>query len=838
MFVNYQIYLNKWKIGLFFLENFLYKKVKLKRKNAHLIMAAETSRPTKREFWIEPGSNDRNLFDFISKELPDHNIRNLEKCPEKTPDSLRNILQKKKIRRNRTLEGVVQFFQTSSKQNIAERVYSFHNVSIIQKSKIRGTSIPSSAHIILSHEDKKTPKIVFFSEGYASHHNYFSTTWTQQMLNEPNEIRVSLKKSGEQVKLFHFPLGTDLRTHFGPYLLGTKGSFNQKNSPYIQKAIKYLQPDEQNIARFLDRYQLSTIFMEMMVGDQHVFRNPENTPAFYVHGMRKLDGAAVDPNEMMNRFQNGISPMTMQPIPRPGVFLYSSWREFLEDYPNFREKPMYAQEEGVYARSSDGTSIKFKFPEYLVLREMRQSRVGPIMTTDTALSYVNAMFPDMSKKSPDIPIMKVLDVSQQLKIKYARWIREWNLHWTRLKIMNKDRAEKIFAGDFVGELDFFVASVSLRCSENAGDEEEKKLLKQLQHLRPVVYLLMLTGPPGSGKSTQISKILDSAYGANSYIWLTQDVLGTRKILVEKVLEFATWTSTQKPGIYIVVVDRCNPDGASRHRILDEIRNGMSKSLDAPIIWTQHCMLPLPDDPLETLTQRVMLRENHPSLRPDMGIITIAEIIFDHFLNVLEPPLDSINLFIEPGPPESFVKTSENFQMSIPKNVRSKKKERNTMFVGISVFDELPTILLKLTQNRFEIRNSVLHSTLQYFGKNGFKEFVERERDKQNIIECRIYEMCFSRNCQQILGSILGIFVDEEEYGVAGCMVVWSPLTEIGDKKIYHITTHLKNKHSNPFDSNKVLENGDIPFGWNENGKLIWFTEPVPLLHCYGGFATK
>ena len=321
--------------------------------------------------------------------------------------------------------------------------------------------------------------------------------------------------------------------------------------------------------------------------------------------------------------------------------------------------------------------------------------------------------------------------------------------------------------------------------------------------------------------------------------MTQDVVGSRKAIVDNVLAFANWTSSREPGIYIVVVDRCNPDGSSRQRILDEIRHDYPRNFDAPIMWTQHCMLPLPDNVMETLTKRVMLRENHPSLGPDIGIITIAEIIRDHFLSVLEPPLDSIDLFIEEGPPGEYIRNLGEYNLPIRKNA-IKKKKITKVYAGIVVFDEIMSPIVNAKS--FGIWKKTLHCTLHYFGKNGIENLAKSD----DPIDTRIYELCFTQKIQKVSGYILGFFMDED-LGVAGYMVQWNPLTDIGDDKIYHITTHLKNKNSNAFDSNKILTTGVcgeslIPLttkniGWPKNGVLFWFREKISLTKCYAGFAT-
>jgi hypothetical protein len=788
------------------------------------------------EYWCE--GDPKQFMSSLPKEL---RFGNLSHPYPSYPKNLRDLLQQKKIRRTRTLDGVVRVSNTIA--------YSFHTVVVIMKGRLRGTSTPTAIHLIMKH----TPwtEIVFYAEGYSSHHNYFSNQWTSEMFDARDlQICATIKKSGEHIKLFHFQENSELRKHLGPYLVVSKGSFNQRSS-YIQKALTYLKKCEENLVNFLDEFQVETMFFEMMVGDQHVFSNSPDTPAFYVHAIRTHNDTKLLPNSTSHSW---VRNDVIQGVPVVGT--YESWIAFLEAYGRMKDDPKYSKEEGLYAHEhSTGTAIKFKFPRYLALREMRQSRFGPMHTMDTSYAYMDAMFPNMFEKLrhlvEEYPAIRHLDVSEERKMQYARWIRGWSLHWANLKTFEPDRAGKILGGDFVDELSQFVESV---CD---GVFDEVEIVAKLARYRPVVYLIMLTGPPGSGKSTQMSQILEGNYGPDSFVWFTQDLLGTRINLVNNVVDFANWTSKRdtpngawerQNGIYIVVVDRCNPNRCSRQRLMDEIRSKLGKptAQNDPLIWTQHCALPLPKNPLETLTKRVMLRKNHPSLTPDMGIISIAEIIDEHFLKSFEPPLTSTDSVIFPS--KQLVRSVKYYErLRIPKNAVVAKNKRSVTYAGIVVFGDLDKVapIEDVEVSTFEIHKTIVHTTLHYFGKNP----VETLKNSDDPSNKRIYELCFdNQKVENITGRILGHYIDAD-LGVAGHLVLWDPLIEVGDTRIYHITTHLKNKESKPFDSNKVLSRTDtdghtVPLSvsdvgvWDNHGKITWHVEVISLTRGCPGFATS
>lgn len=805
------------------------------------------------EYWCD--GDPKQFMASLPKEL---RFNSLAHPDPNYPKNLRDILHQKRLRRARTLDGVVCVSATIA--------YSFHTVVVINKSKTRGTATPTSIHLIMKH----TPwtEIVFYAEGYASHHNYFSANWTSDMFAANDlQILATIKKSGEQIKLFRFHENSELREHLGPYLVGSKGSFNQQ-SPYVQKAVTRLRKDHENLVTFLDKHEVETMFLEMMIGDQHVFPNPPDTPAFYVHAIRAQGGVRIPNNAPHSCVSNDV----LQEVPVVGT--YRNWSAFLEAYGRLKGDPMYSMEEGLYAHeSSTGTAIKFKFPRYLAFREMRQSRFGPMHTLDTAYAYLDAMVPDMSTKLSDLvsdyPAVRNLDVTQEQKIDYARLIREWNLHWANLKTFEPGRAEKILAGDFICELTDFATNV---CSTVSDPQDlsrcEQKLLVGLANSRPVVYLLMLTGPPGSGKSTQVSTMLMQNYGPDSFVWFTQDLLGTRANLVDNVVDFAKWTSEREPGAYVVVVDRCNPDRRSRQRLFEDIRMKLGTAKFAPtaepIIWTQHCALLISKDPLETLTLRVMMREHHPSLTPDFGIISVAEIIDEHFLKSSEPPLNSIDIFRvndvgasqlaifgiagDDFVPNGVVRSIKDYQrIQLAKNTVTKKKKRHITYAGIVVFDELGRLapIDDPVLEQFEIRKTVLHTTLHYFGKN---PVVTLGQNSDDPVDKRICDLCFGGKLNNVTGRLLGHYIDPD-LGVAGYLVRWDPLIEVGDTKVHHITTHLKNKSVNPFDSNKVLVRAapddtaislsvDDIGGWDNHGKITWYRAVVPLTRSYAGFATS
>ena len=106
------------------------------------------------EYWNE--GDAKQFLSSLSKELQFANLMADTKS-ENYPANLRNLLQQKKIRRTRTLDGVIRVDNRVS--------YSFHTVVVIVKSKLRGTSTPTSIHLILKHT-ASIDEIVFYYQRY------------------------------------------------------------------------------------------------------------------------------------------------------------------------------------------------------------------------------------------------------------------------------------------------------------------------------------------------------------------------------------------------------------------------------------------------------------------------------------------------------------------------------------------------------------------------------------------------------------------------------------------------------------------------------------------------
>jgi hypothetical protein len=811
----------------------------------------------RREFW---GASEISK----SSEYRDYNVQNLNFTTAEwvgVSKEVANLLQRRKVYRHRTLDGIVA---------VKEKCYSFHNISVFQKSKFRGTDTPTSVHLILLHSQQCAPKVVFCSLGYASHHNYFSIPWTDELLEDKKSIIVTIKKSGEQIKLFCFPKGSALREDLGTYVLGTKGSFNQK-SPYIEKALQRLQVSTD----FLDCFEVQTMFMEMMIGDEHVYPNPPGTPAFYVHGIRQTDGTMLNLYSTNVDIVTRLSPFDMDVVPFCGTF--DSWTKVMKWFWKKIETNECRGEEGFYAHDRHSSlAIKLKLPEYLIRREMRESRAGPVLSLDYCLSYINVFYPDL-QIGPNM-----FTLSDQQKHFYARWLQSWCNYYALMKQNDPAKAQKIqgtpaggvhppggtaasavhppggipaggvhaslgtqrsvytpCGGTFVHELDNFEKEFR---SESVPVPKEREVMMKVATQCPVTFLILLTGPPGSGKSSRISKILEP-YSCH---WITQDVYGTRKEVVKEVARFSEWVGEQKNnGLYMAVVDRCNPTRASRKLLIDEIR-ACTRSRQVAM-WIQHVNV-LPES-LKTLTLRVMRREGHPTLGPQTGIISVAEIIWDHFLKVLEPAEDAIDIadskfdiLLKRLPDASAFRKCPVRPVSV-----NKRGAPVPIYAGILIFSQMPDPKPLLSSEKYEIlqswnKKTVLHCTLYYFGKNNFGRFLKSVEENPGqplrgptigAVHRQIYNLCFSQELRNVEGKILGFYMSEN-LGVAGYLVQFLDFLKVGDCKVYHITTYLR-AGAQAADSNKVV--GDLKTQMTNSPKFAWFEEPVIITECYPGFAT-
>lgn len=793
------------------------------------------------EYWLS-GTTEK---DFLNSRVPKHykaryalgSLSILQ--VNGMPDDVQKLLSQKRIRRNRTLDGLV--FSNAT-------LYSFHSISVIRKTKLRGTDVPTSVHLIVKHKPKESSganSVVFVSTGYSSHHNYFSMKWTDELLHADNNIRVTLKKSGEQLKIFHFPENgplRQLRQDIGPYVLGTKGSFNQQ-SPYVLKARKALDQRRLELLKFMNDHNIETIFTEMMIGDQHVYKNPEGTPPFFVHGIRDIHGKRLNLFDVT--IQNAVRNCGMDVVGLVNTFhTFQDVLEFFQKELAFSDVGNFYGEEGFYAHDDIVGAVKFKLPEYLVRREMREARRGPVMTVDHALAYVSTMFPKLTVGN------LCVEIPESQKLYYARWIHYWCVKWAHTKIFNSDKAEEILTGNFIGALDeleseFKNAKLPVSLLAN-------KILTGIAEHAPVVYIIMLTGPPGSGKSSRVRETL-RPYDP---LWLTQDEVGDRRGIVEAVVNFAELVYQEKNGIFPVVIDRCNPSRLARKRILDEIREKYrGRGLRRDIMWVQHVNIHGEADPdkslLQTLVDRVMTRENHPTLGPSSGMITVTEVI-SNFLESLEPALDAVDIrdsqydaLLQELPVEQFKKIDRSNYSA--KKIVPAPDRLIKLYAGILIFDEMPDVPVgpeKKSVLETWNKKTVLHSTLRFFGRHNFPKFMKSVQDGLNT-STLIYDMCLSdptKPCK-VAGKVLGFYMNEN-LGVAGYMVQFFPLIDNGIQQIYHVTVFLK-EGASAVDSNKVLldENRLLPLTTKDigntaySGDLYWFSKEVLIKNCYASFAT-
>lgn len=125
---------------------------------------------------------------------------------------------------------------------------------------------------------------------------------------------------------------------------------------------------------------------------------------------------------------------------------------------------------------------------------------------------------------------------------------------------------------------------------------------------------ILVGIPGSGKSTYASELI-----RQGYVCINQDTLGSRSACIEA---FIKALKAGKP----IVIDRTNVNKSQRGLWVD-----IAKTYNA-----QNIVCVLFDVPTETCIERVIKRENHPTIKSEMSESAKIAII-KGFLQTWEDP---------------------------------------------------------------------------------------------------------------------------------------------------------------------------------------------------------
>lgn len=144
------------------------------------------------------------------------------------------------------------------------------------------------------------------------------------------------------------------------------------------------------------------------------------------------------------------------------------------------------------------------------------------------------------------------------------------------------------------------------------DKFGKDVLKfaNLAYLNDTRKVIVLVGLPGSGKSTLAAK-----FEQHGYVRVNQDELGSRK----KCKTLMSNALAEKSN---VVVDRCNFDVNQRKAWIDLAKEHGVKNVYAIYL----------DTPINTCKNRVITRQNHPTIAPVEG----SKAIVDKFAAIAVP----------------------------------------------------------------------------------------------------------------------------------------------------------------------------------------------------------
>ena len=149
--------------------------------------------------------------------------------------------------------------------------------------------------------------------------------------------------------------------------------------------------------------------------------------------------------------------------------------------------------------------------------------------------------------------------------------------------------------------------------EPAGRRKTRKPKSRRDFSGPSPLVIILVGPPGSGKST-FAKMLKP-----KFCIINQDSIGSRKACEHAMIESL---KSHEP----VVIDRCNFDVTQRSHFLSIARRSFR------IPPNRICAIEL-QVPIDVCVARVLNRKDHPTLEP----IPQSEGIVRRFQRLLRPP---------------------------------------------------------------------------------------------------------------------------------------------------------------------------------------------------------
>mmetsp|Transcript_20655 Transcript_20655/g.30692 ORF Transcript_20655/g.30692 Transcript_20655/m.30692 type:complete len:187 (+) Transcript_20655:36-596(+) len=129
-----------------------------------------------------------------------------------------------------------------------------------------------------------------------------------------------------------------------------------------------------------------------------------------------------------------------------------------------------------------------------------------------------------------------------------------------------------------------------------------------------VYLVIVCGIPGCGKSTFAKKVYSTQPG---WLVVSQDDLGSRQA-VEKAMETALRKEVS------VLLDRCNVNKKERAQWVRLARNNATNVIVEAVYL---------DVPVEECKQRVKKRQGHATLSDDQD----TDSVIDRFARTVQPP---------------------------------------------------------------------------------------------------------------------------------------------------------------------------------------------------------